>query len=85
MKTQEFIETLVEDGLDNNTIIAFVTEQDALTRSLYAFMHEAVRHCWMGKAWRPEQIRDKGVDLGLMIKVEESVYSYSDDVKKRCE
>jgi predicted CoA-binding protein len=80
--TQEFIETLVEDGMDNNTIIDFVKQQEALSQNLYEFMHEAVKHCWMGKSWTPQQIREKGVELGLMIKKEECVYAYSDELKK---
>lgn len=78
----EFIEVLVEDGLDNSTIIDFARQQEALTKSLYEFMHEAVRHCWMGKSWTPQQIRDKGVELGLMVKKEKDVYAYSDELKK---
>lgn len=80
--TQEFIEALVEDGLDNNTIIDFVKQQEALSCNLYEFMHEAVKHCWMGKSWMPQQMREKGVELGLMIKKEEYVYEYSDELKK---
>lgn len=80
--TQEFIETLVEDGMDNSTIIDFVKQQEALSRNLYEFMHEAVKHCWMGKNWTSQQIREKGVELGLMIKKEEYVYAYSDELKK---
>lgn len=82
LSPSEFIETLVEDGLDNNTIIDFVNQQEALARALYEFMHEAVRHCWMGKNWTPQQIREKGVELGLMVKQEECVYAYSDLLKK---
>jgi predicted CoA-binding protein len=78
----EFIETLAEDGLDNSEIIDFARQQEALAKSLYEFMHEAVKHCWMGKPWTPQQIRDKGVELGLMVKKEECVYSYSDELKK---
>jgi hypothetical protein len=67
---------------DNNTIIAFARQQEALAKSLYEFMHEAVRHCWMGKSWTPQQIRDKGVELGLMVKKGKYVYAYSDELKK---
>lgn len=79
---QEFIETLVEDGLDDSTIIDFVRQQELLSRRLYKFMHEAVKHCWMGKSWTPQQIREKGVDLGLMVKEEKYVYAYCDELKK---
>lgn len=80
--TQEFIETLVDDGMDNSTIIDFVKQQEALSRNLYEFMHEAVRHCWMGKSWTPQQIREKGVELGLMVKKGKYVYAYSDEIKE---
>lgn len=82
MLLQEFIEALVEDGMDNNTIIDFVKQQESLSRKLYEFMHESVRHCWMGRPWTPQQIRDKGVELGLMVKKEECIYAYSDELKK---
>lgn len=89
MNNQEFIEYLVEDGLDNNTIIDHVLtlqkrvdEAESNSLRLAKFLKEAVSHCWMGKSWTPQQIREKGVELGLMVKKEEYVYSYSEAIKK---
>lgn len=66
----------------NALAIKKIREQEAISRNLYEFMHEAVRHCWMGKIWTPQQILEKGVELGLMIKKEECVYAYADEIKK---
>ena len=82
MNLQEFIEALAEDGLDNSTIIDFVKTQNDMAASLYEFMHEAVKHCWSGKAMTPEKIRETGLELGLMVKKDECVYAYSDQLKK---
>lgn len=73
------------DGIANAAIAEAaerLEEQETLSRNLYEFMHEAVRHCWIGKSWTPQQIREKGVELGLMVKKEECVYAYSDELKK---
>lgn len=89
MNNQEFIEYLVEDGLDNNTIINHVLtlqkrvdEAESNSLRLAKFLKEAVSHCWMCKSWTPQQIREKGVELGLMVKKDECVYSYSEAIKK---
>jgi hypothetical protein len=40
MNTQEFIDSLVNDGLDNNTIIDFVRTQQAKTEKLLAALKD---------------------------------------------
>jgi hypothetical protein len=89
MNNQEFIEYLVEDGLDDNTIIDHVltlqkrvdvAESNSLR--LTKFLKEAISRCWMGKSWTPQQIREKGVELGLLVKKGECTYSYSEAIKK---
>lgn len=64
-------------------MIEMQTNQDEISSALYEFMHEAVKHCFMGKPWPPEKIRDKGIELGLMVKKAECVYAYSDQIKNK--
>ena len=55
---------------------------EALNRSLVMFMKEAVSHCLMGKAWKPEGILSKGLELNLLSEKDEHVYSYATKIKK---
>lgn len=79
------VEIQSPDGIANSVIVEVaerLEEQEALSRNLYEFMHEATRHRWMGKRWTPQQILEKGVELGLMVKKGKHVYAYSDELKE---
>jgi hypothetical protein len=81
--TDEFVEYLVEDGLDNNEIINFVREQEALANALYNFLHKAISKAWQNKPFEPADVIGEAVKLGLMIDKGEHIYGYSAQLKKQ--
>lgn len=81
MNTSEFIETLVDDGLDNNTIIDFVSDQNKTAVAMLEFLKAAIGRSWSGSEWHPHEILKTAIDLGLIVKKDECIYSYSDDIK----
>lgn len=54
---------------------------EALNRSLIMFMKAAVSHSLMGKAWKPEEILSKGLELGLLSEKDKDVYNYANSIK----
>lgn len=81
MNTNEFIECLVDDGLDNNTIIDFVRSNDEICRAMVSFIKDAVAKSWSGSAWTPAEILDSAVSSGILVKKGDCVYSYPDRLK----
>ena len=79
--TKDFIYDLVEDGLDNNTIISFVQEQDEISRQLVLFLKYAMSQCIQGKPVEPHSVLQKALVLGLIEEKSEHIYGYTEAVK----
>ena len=82
MNTQEFIEYLLEEGMDNSSIISFVRDQDKLVQDLIKFLKVGVAHSWMNTPWEPESILKTAVHLDLVTHTCSGILKYSDYIKK---
>lgn len=57
-------------------------KSESLNRSLIVFMKAAISHSIIGKAWKPEDILSKGLELGLLSEKDKDIYAYANSIKK---